>query len=177
MAGGETEQISEEFPPGSIINSSSISGEIFRRDDLSPGDCLIGPCLLVDDYGALWIDSDWQACMGTRGTLSITDISDFHNRLFPIHAKTELFTNRFLCLVEEMGVQLERTALSVNVRERLDFSCALLDGEARLVVNAPHIPVHLGAMGLCVRRILERIKSVKRGDILVSNRRFEVPIT
>ena len=68
-----------------------------------------------------------------------------------------------------MGVQLERTALSVNVRERLDFSCALLDGEARLVVNAPHIPVHLGAMGLCVRRILERIKSVKRGDILVSN--------
>ena len=61
------------------------------------------------------------------------------------------------------------SALSVNVRERLDFSCALLDGEARLVVNAPHIPVHLGAMGLCVRRILEKIKSVKRGDILVSN--------
>jgi len=169
VTGGEAEQISEEFPPGSIVNSSSISGEIFRRNDLNPGDCLIGPCLLVDNYGALWIDSDWQASMGTRGTLSITDISDLHNRLFPIHAKTELFTNRFLCLVEEMGVQLERTALSVNVRERLDFSCALLDGEARLVVNAPHIPVHLGAMGLCVRRILERIKSVKRGDILVSN--------
>ena len=83
-------------------------------------------------------------------------------------ARRELFASRF-CLVEEMGAQLERTALSVNVRERLDFSCALLDRAGYLVANAPHIPVHLGAMGVCARRLLELFPNLRPGDVLVSN--------
>ena len=68
-----------------------------------------------------------------------------------------------------MGKQLERTAFSVNIRERLDFPCALLDGQGFLVVNAPHIPVHLGALGLFARRLIQEFSDLSEGDILISN--------
>ena len=80
-----------------------------------------------------------------------------------------MFSSRFHCLAEEMGKQLERTAFSVNIRERLDFSCALLDGQGFLVVNAPHIPVHLGALGLFARRLIQEFSDLSEGDILISN--------
>jgi 5-oxoprolinase (ATP-hydrolysing) len=80
----------------------------------------------------------------------------------------ELFTHRFRSLVGEMGEQLRRTALSTNVKERLDFSCALLSPAGELVVNAPHIPVHLGALGLCVRSVREALL-LEPGDVVVTN--------
>ena len=80
----------------------------------------------------------------------------------------ELFVHRFSAIAWQMGEALRRTALSVNVKERLDFSCALLDPEGELVVNAPHIPVHLGALGLCVRRVLE-VLSLGPGDVAITN--------
>ena len=83
-------------------------------------------------------------------------------------ASRELFANRFLTLVDEMGAQLQRTALSTNVKERLDFSCALLDQKGRLVANAPHVPVHLGALGVCVREVISKLPP-EPGDVIVSN--------
>lgn len=80
----------------------------------------------------------------------------------------ELFTNRFQAIAASMGEMLRRTAVSTNVKERLDFSCALLDAEGRLVVNAPHIPVHLGAMEHCVQRVAEHM-GPKPGDVFVTN--------
>ena len=80
----------------------------------------------------------------------------------------ELFTHRFAAVAAEMGEMLQRTAVSTNVRQRLDFSCALLDAAGRLVVNAPHIPVHLGALGLCVRRLREAVDFAE-GDAVVTN--------
>lgn len=80
----------------------------------------------------------------------------------------ELFTHRFASIAADMGAMLERTALSTNVRDRLDFSCALLDANGRLVVNAPHIPVHLGALGICVRTLREAIR-LGPGDVVVTN--------
>src|SRR5436305_6167865 len=80
----------------------------------------------------------------------------------------ELFTNRFSGIAAEMGEMLKRTAVSTNVKERLDFSCALLDPLGGLVANAPHIPVHLGALGLCVRRLRETIP-MGPGDVVVTN--------
>lgn len=80
----------------------------------------------------------------------------------------ELFTNRFAAMAAEMGEMLRRTALSTNVRDRLDFSCALLDAEGGLVVNAPHIPVHLGALGLCVRKLRAGVEMAP-GDAVVTN--------
>ena len=89
-------------------------------------------------------------------------------RATPDAVALELFTHRFAAIADEMGAMLERTALSTNVRDRLDFSCALLDTEGRLVVNAPHIPVHLGALGLCVRAVRETI-DLGPGDVVVTN--------
>ncbi len=80
----------------------------------------------------------------------------------------ELFTNRFGAVAREMGERLRRTAVSTNVKERLDFSCGLLDPDGELVVNAPHIPVHLGALGLCVRRVREALP-LGPGDVAVTN--------
>lgn len=86
----------------------------------------------------------------------------------PSPIELELFAHRFGAIVREMGEVLQRTALSVNVKERLDFSCGLLDADGYLVVNAPHIPVHLGALGLCVRGVAEACE-VAPGDVLVTN--------
>lgn len=86
----------------------------------------------------------------------------------PAAVERELFTNRFVAVAREMGEQLQRTALSTNVKERLDFSCGVLDPAGELVVNAPHIPVHLGALGLCVRRVAE-VLDPGPGDVVVTN--------
>jgi 5-oxoprolinase (ATP-hydrolysing) len=80
----------------------------------------------------------------------------------------ELFTQRFRAIAEEMGTQLQRTAFSVNVKERLDFSCALLDANAELVANAPHIPVHLGSLGVCARLTLAKLP-LNPGDVIITN--------
>jgi len=80
----------------------------------------------------------------------------------------ELFTNRFRSIAEEMGALLMRTAFSVNIKERLDFSCALLDPQGELVVNAPHIPVHLGSLGVCVREVV-KVLSLQPGDVAITN--------
>ena len=138
MGGEEPESAKETFPETVCGQVKSAEFRIHRRDELQPGDRLIGPCLVSDEFGALWIDKGWQGVMGSRRTVSLhRQISEnpYASPFFKF-AKTELFTSRFLCLVEEMGAQLERTALSVNVRERLDFSCALLDKSGRLVANA-----------------------------------------
>ncbi len=91
------------------------------------------------------------------------------NQLQKTHVvELELFTNRFKAIAEEMGEMLRKTAVSTNVKERLDFSCALLNASGELVVNAPHMPVHLGAMGLCVRRLTQVI-SFEPGDVVVTN--------
>lgn len=82
--------------------------------------------------------------------------------------RLELFSNRFAAIASEMGVMLQRTAMSVNVKERLDFSCGMLDAEGRLLVNAPHIPVHLGALGECVRRVAAELE-LGAGDVAVTN--------
>jgi 5-oxoprolinase (ATP-hydrolysing) len=86
----------------------------------------------------------------------------------PEAVQLELFTHRFAAIARQMGERLQRTAVSTNVKERLDFSCALLDAVGELVVNAPHIPVHLGALGLCVRRLRESI-AMEPGDVIVTN--------
>ena len=82
--------------------------------------------------------------------------------------RLELFSNRFAAIASEMGVMLQRTAMSVNVKERLDFSCGLLDAGGRLLVNAPHIPVHLGALGECVRGLAAELE-LGPGDVAVTN--------
>ena len=105
----------------------------------------------------------WQFVAGK------SPISKQSKSKMPSIARRELFSSRFMSLAEEMSAQLQRTALSTNVRERLDFSCALLDRDGYLVANAPNIPVHLGAMGVFTRSMLGEFPKITKGDVLLSN--------
>jgi 5-oxoprolinase (ATP-hydrolysing) len=91
----------------------------------------------------------------------------------PDPVRLEVFGNRFMSIAEQMGAVLRNTAVSTNIKERLDYSCAVFDREGGLVANAPHIPVHLGAMGETVRAVRERLPDLRRGDVVVTNDPFQ----
>lgn len=169
VAGNHPENRSESFAENGAPPVSSHTNGFVNRSSLLAGARIAGPCLVVDDYGTLWIEEGWTGSMGDSGTLRLQRDASSERKRMPETVRRELFASKFLCLAEEMGKQLERTALSVNVRERLDFSCALLDSRGYLVANAPHIPVHLGAMGLFARRMIEKFPRLSRGDVLLSN--------
>lgn len=167
--------VSEKPVPARFIygkgNNKNIQIPVFSRDDLKYGQIIDGEALISDDKSTAVIDKGWIATVDSYLNLIITkkdlDGKDKKN----IHTKEtalELFTNRFMAIAENMGAILQRTALSVNIKERLDFSCALLDANGYLVANAPHIPVHLGSLGVCVRSVLSHFE-FKPGDTIVTN--------
>lgn len=143
--------------------------EVYNIQKLSPGAGIAGPAIILDDYSTIYIPENWDfqmdifrnGLLSNKGSLlrPETDVRE---------AELELFTNRFMSVAENMGAILQRTALSVNIKERLDYSCALLDAKGYLVANAPHIPVHLGGLGVCVRTILETTK-FRAGDTIITN--------
>ncbi|MCD8482793.1 MAG: hydantoinase B/oxoprolinase family protein [Verrucomicrobia bacterium] len=147
---------------------------VYEREHLRSGDSFEGPALVSDLYGTLFIEPGWRCVCGSLGTLRLGLSSKpqfsekLKNQSQPAAVRRALLRNRLEAIVTEMGVQLQRTALSTNIRERMDFSCGLLDDAGRLLLNAPHIPVHLGALGECVRVVLERF-DFGPGDVLITN--------
>ncbi|UCF04107.1 MAG: hydantoinase B/oxoprolinase family protein, partial [bacterium] len=156
---------------------------LFERDDLSTGSRLNGPALVFERYSMTVVESGWTAVVDGAGALVLKKktgdartTGDTRKRtdspqpepVQPEVVRLELFTNRFRTIATEMGEMLRRTALSTNVKERLDFSCTIHDRKGELVVNAPHIAVHLGAMGLCVRGLREAL-SMGPGDVVITN--------
>jgi len=160
----------EKFPSfDESFREKTKSGEIWR-DDIEDGEALVGPSAIQDPFCAVYLAEGWQAVKGDQGSLLlkrlVKSIANSTEKSDTI--QLELFTNRFLSIVEEMGVLLERSAFSTNVKERRDFSCALLDESGWLIANAPHIPVHLGALGVCVRESIA-VQPLEEGDILIVN--------
>ncbi|MHC4415534.1 MAG: hydantoinase B/oxoprolinase family protein [Planctomycetota bacterium] len=144
---------------------------VYERADLPPGAGLAGPALVFEARGACVIEPRWSAEVDAAGALVLRRVAGDRGTVAlrrPEVVRRELFANRFTSIAKQMGRMLQRTALSTNVKERLDFSCALLDAEGELVVNAPHIPVHLGAIGLCVRALREALP-LRDGDVAVTN--------
>ena len=152
---------------------------VFVRDAVRPGDTLCGPAILCEPTSTTVVDPGWQGEVLTGGDLLLTDVSECTPQRTP-HAlreettdsdpvMLEVFNNHFMGIAEQMGVTLRNTATSVNVKERLDFSCALFTPGGDLVVNAPHIPVHLGAMGETVRQVLAQNPVIRPGDVFVTN--------
>lgn len=132
---------------------------VFERDSLGAGASLSGPAIVAEANGTTVIDPGWTATVNDRGHLllerehvSAETPVDVESRPDPV--RLEVFNRLFMHIAEQMGTVLQHTALSVNIRERLDFSCALFDAEGRLVSNAPHMPVHLGSMGESVRSVI-----------------------
>ena len=154
---------------GVFTRKGWVSAPIYRRADLPIGCLIDGPAIVQDSFSTLFINAGWRGVVGSHYTLRLRLLAKSVGKRKNLGAvELELFTNRFHTLVEAMGHRLQRTALSTNVKERLDFSCALLDPEAGLVVNAPHIPVHLGAMGLCLRAV-SQTHSWEPGQMIATN--------
>lgn len=142
----------------------------FVRRDINPGATFTGPALFPDSFSTTFVKEGWELKMGNFGTaiLSRIKLQTVKTKQQSKETELELFTNRFMAIAENMGALLQRTSLSVNIKERLDFSCALLDSEGKLVANAPHIPVHLGGLGVCVQSLLKHFK-FEEGDTIVTN--------
>jgi len=142
------------------------------RAKLPAGTRLTGPTLIVEPNATTVVEPGWRAEVHASGTLLLTRIGrrarreSFGREADPI--MLEVFNNLFMHVAEEMGIVLEHTAHSVNIKERLDFSCALFSAEGHLIANAPHIPVHLGSMGDSVQTILAS-KKLAPGDAYLLN--------
>ncbi len=144
---------------------------IFNWEALSAGATIQGPAIILSRTSGAYVEGGWHFVLDKSNNAVLTKKSDTvqrNDQAKPEAALLELFTNRFTAIAEEMGALLQRTAFSVNVKERLDFSCGVLDPNGKLVVNAPHIPVHLGGLGICVRETLKEI-DIGRGDIIITN--------
>ena len=184
---------SERVPSRQITSSTHTTAwfggqqhvtQIFSHDELQPGDTFDGPAIVCEMASTTVIDPGWRAEVLSGGELLVSDRQaasespstkptdsgpwalSFHS---PDPVLLEIFNNHFAGIADQMGITLRNTAGSVNVKERLDFSCAIFTARGELVVNAPHIPVHLGAMGETVRRILADNPSIEPGDVFVTN--------
>ncbi|RMF75333.1 MAG: 5-oxoprolinase [Alphaproteobacteria bacterium] len=152
-----------------------VKAAVYRRDDLRAGQTIEGAAVVADDTQTVVIEPGWQAQVMEDGCLLLTCRHRGHRlaataaeRADP--AMLERFHNFFMAIAESMGAVLEATAASVNMKERLDFSCAVFDGRGALVANAPHMPVHLGSMGLTVQEMIRRFAGIWRpGDAVVTN--------
>lgn len=144
------------------------------REDLRPGDSLDGPAIIAEKNATTVVEPGWRARLTELDHL----VLQRHVPRAARHAVgttvdpvlLEVFNNLFMNIAEQMGLQLQNTAYSVNIKERLDFSCALFDAEGQLIANAPHMPVHLGSMGESIRTVIARNRcSMRRGDVFVLN--------
>ncbi|PBC64962.1 5-oxoprolinase [Streptomyces sp. Tue6028] len=146
---------------------------LHRREELPPGEAVTGPAIITEASATTVVDDGWRAAATDDGHLvmervAVTQSSDLGTEADPV--LLEVFNNLFMSIAEQMGARLESTAQSVNIKERLDFSCALFDPDGSLVANAPHIPVHLGSMGTSVKEVIRRRgDSMRPGDTYAVN--------
>jgi 5-oxoprolinase (ATP-hydrolysing) len=165
-----------------VLDGRQEAVPVFHRERLAPGATIEGPAVIVEELTTTIVDPGWRAVMLSDGELLLTrDAREGEvpaeprlsgNFVLPSHADPillELLANHFTAIATQMGITLRNTAISVNVKERLDFSCAIFTAEGDLVVNAPHIPVHLGAMGQTVKQIIADNPRMQPGDAFVTN--------
>ena len=146
---------------------------LYLRSELVAGQQIAGPAVIAEETSTIVIESGWHADVQSSGDVVLTDQQaasireEVSTKADPV--QLELFNNQFASVAQQMGATLRRTSLSTNVKERLDYSCALFTPEGDLVVNAPHIPVHLGGMSDCVKALIEDVGSFSPGDVLITN--------
>ena len=147
---------------------------VYDRAALMPGDAVDGPAIIREPVATIVVEPGWRATVTVKNHIVMERVQALPHRVAmgtqadPV--MLEVFNNLFMSVAEQMGVTLRKTAYSANIKERLDFSCAVFDADANLVANAPHVPVHLGSMGESVRAIAERrTGTMHPGDVFMLN--------
>ena len=149
---------------------------VLMRDELLPAEESIGPAIIIEDNTTVIVEPGWKAIVAKDGNMLLTKESIISDETVGTEADPvmlEIFNSRFMSIAEQMGYTLQNTAYSVNIKERLDFSCAVFNREGNLVANAPHIPVHLGSMGESVRSIIRQFEDMRPGDAYMLNSPFD----
>ncbi|MEA5619788.1 hydantoinase B/oxoprolinase family protein [Cronbergia sp. UHCC 0137] len=148
---------------------------VYQREDLQPGDCILGPAIIVESTGTNVIEPGWQAELTPlqhlvlQRSLTTTSLATTSQHR-PDPVMLEIFNNLFRAIAQQMGITLQNTSSSVNIKERLDFSCAIFDHFGQLIANAPHIPVHLGSMSESVEALItSHGDKIKPGDVFAAN--------
>jgi len=157
----------------SLVKGGWVNIPVYIYDELMPGASVKGPALILDSFSTTYVDQTWSFTIDEyhHCVLNKNHYSKYQTSTEKMHLEAsllELFTNRFKAIADQMGAMLQRTSLSVNIKERMDFSCALLDEHGYLVANAPHIPVHLGSLGECVRSLIKHMP-INKGDVIITN--------
>ncbi|WP_194711771.1 hydantoinase B/oxoprolinase family protein [Noviherbaspirillum soli] len=147
---------------------------LYRREDMRPGDVVHGPAIVAEKNATNIVEPGWSVEVTSLDHLVMT-----RTQARPVRraigteadpVMLEVFNNLFMSIAEQMGLRLQNTAVSVNIKERLDFSCALFDAQGNLIANAPHIPVHLGSMGESIKTIIRKNAAIMRqGDVYMLN--------
>jgi 5-oxoprolinase (ATP-hydrolysing) len=180
---GEEEQPAASGPARAKAQTRFHSGgqwhdaPLYEIADLAPGHSIDGPAIVTEPTGTIVIEPGWRGEVNRLGHLILSNSGEGASAdIDPATADPvtlELFNNRYMSIAEQMGIILRNTAQSVNVKERLDFSCAIFDRQGNLVANAPHVPVHLGSMDGSVKSVLsscaESGQPIRPGDVFVQN--------
>ena len=156
-------------------NGKWLKATVIHRNDLSNHiKEITGPAIILEDHGTNYLELGWRAFNDDQNNLIFERVDDLQRnhaigtKVDPV--QLEIFNNLFMSIAEQMGAVLENVAHSVNMKERLDFSCALFDAEGNLVANAPHMPVHLGSMGKSIKTVINNRKgTMKKNDVYMLN--------
>jgi 5-oxoprolinase (ATP-hydrolysing) len=147
---------------------------LYRREDLGPGNRIDGPAIIAEANATTVVEPEWRASVTPLNHLVLertkarTSAKAIGTSVDPV--MLEIFNNLYMSIAEQMGLRLQNTAYSVNIKERLDFSCALFDADGNLIANAPHMPVHLGSMGESIKTVIRlNAGKMKPGDVYVLN--------
>jgi 5-oxoprolinase (ATP-hydrolysing) len=168
-------------PPGAPAETVRIftagawhPAPLYRREDLAPGQSVEGPAIIAEANATTVVEPEWRASVTALDHLVLEWLVQRKNAtaigtdVDPV--MLEIFNNLYMSIAEQMGLRLQNTAYSVNIKERLDFSCALFDGDGNLIANAPHMPVHLGSMGESIKTVIRlNAATMKPGNVYVLN--------
>ncbi len=157
-----------------FMGGNLVDAAVYLRELLQPGDQIIGPAIIKEPTGTTVVEPQWRLTVTPLNHMllerAVPQQLDYAIGTTADPVLLEVFNNLFMAIAEQMGVTLANTSYSVNIKERLDFSCAVFDAQGNLVANAPHMPVHLGSMGESVKVVLDkRAASLKPGDAYVVN--------
>ncbi len=158
----------------SVMNGESHNTPFYERDSLPVATAIKGPAVIVEKTGTIVVEPGWQATLSEHNDILLERYQALPKRVAigtqvdPV--MLEIFNNLFMSIAEQMGMVLENTAASVNIKERLDFSCAVFDQAGELIANAPHMPVHLGSMSESIKTVIrERNGTMQKGDAYALN--------